>query len=125
MARRLNQEAAKSVYYAGLSEVEALKLVTLNPAKMLHIDNRVGSLKEGKDADVVIWSANPLLNSARVLKTFVDGDLLFDEKTNEELMLKNKAERIRLFEKMADEGKAGKPTQKAKEEIEINKHCLD
>src|SRR3546814_20452507 len=60
MARRLNQEAAKAIKYGGLSEEEALKLVTLNPAKMLHIDDRVGSIKAVKDADLVIWSAKPL-----------------------------------------------------------------
>src|SRR5690606_39492982 len=56
MSRRLNQEAAKSVKYGGMSEEDALKMVTLNPAKMLHIDDRVGSLAPGKDADFVIWS---------------------------------------------------------------------
>ena len=54
MSRRLNQEAAKSVKYGGISEEEAWKFVTLNPAKLLHIDNRVGSIKEGKDADLVL-----------------------------------------------------------------------
>src|SRR5690606_19627560 len=56
MARRLNQEAAKSVKYSGISEEDALKMVTLNPAIMLHIDAQVGSLKPGKDADLVVWS---------------------------------------------------------------------
>ncbi|MGL1562901.1 amidohydrolase family protein, partial [Vibrio parahaemolyticus] len=55
MARRLNQEAAKSVKYGGISEEDALKMVTINPAKMLHVDDRVGSIKEGKDADLVLW----------------------------------------------------------------------
>ena len=54
MSRRLNQEAAKSMKYGGLSETEALALVTINPARMLHLDDRMGSLKEGKDADVVL-----------------------------------------------------------------------
>ncbi|MDD1463716.1 amidohydrolase family protein, partial [Dolichospermum sp. ST_sed2] len=60
MARRLNQEAAKSIKYGGLKETEALKLVTLNPAKMLHIDDKVGSIKVGKVADLVLWTDNPL-----------------------------------------------------------------
>lgn len=60
MARRLNQEAAKSIKYAGMNEEDALKMVTLNPAKLLHVDDRVGSIKEGKDADIVLWSDNPL-----------------------------------------------------------------
>ena len=56
MARRLNQEAAKAVKYGNVSEEEAWKFVTLNPAKLLHVDNRTGSIKEGKDADLVLWS---------------------------------------------------------------------
>src|SRR5690606_23575668 len=59
MGRRLNQEAAKSVKYGGMSEEEALKMVTLNPAKMLHLDNQMGSIKVGKSADVVLWSDHP------------------------------------------------------------------
>ena len=61
MARRLNQEAAKAIKYGGLTEEEAWKLVTLNPAKLLHIDDRVGSVKTGKDADLVLWRMTTLL----------------------------------------------------------------
>src|SRR5204863_992674 len=60
MARRLNQEAAKSVKYGGMSEDDAFKMVTINPAKALHVDDKVGSIKAGKDADLVLWSDNPL-----------------------------------------------------------------
>ena len=60
LARRLYTEAAKAVKYGGTPEVEALKFVTLNPAKLLRIDQRVGSLEPGKDADVAIWSRSPL-----------------------------------------------------------------
>ena len=56
MSRRLNQEAAKAVKYGGASEEDAWKMVTLNPAKLLHIDDKVGSIKVGKDADLVLWS---------------------------------------------------------------------
>src|SRR5690606_3160312 len=73
MARRLNQEAANSVKFGGMSEEDALKMVTLNPAKMLHVDNRVGSIKEGKDADLVLWSDHPLSIYAMSEKTIVDG----------------------------------------------------
>ncbi len=83
MARRLNQEAAKAVKYGGCSEEEALKLVTINPAKLLHIDNRVGSIKKNKDADIVIWSGNPLSIYSKVEQTYVDGKLLFDYYKNE------------------------------------------
>jgi imidazolonepropionase-like amidohydrolase len=78
MARHLNQEAGKSVLYGNVPEEDALKFVTLNPAKMLHIDDKVGSLKAGKDADVVIWTANPLSIYARAEKTFVDGVAYWD-----------------------------------------------
>jgi adenine deaminase len=66
------------VKYGGVSEEEAWKFVTLNPAKLLHIDHRVGSLAPGKDADVVIWSEHPLSIYARAEATFVDGRLYFD-----------------------------------------------
>ncbi|HEY0732414.1 MAG TPA: amidohydrolase family protein, partial [Chitinophagaceae bacterium] len=72
MARRLNQEAAKVVKYGGVSEEEALKMVTLNAAKMLHVDDKVGSLKAGKDGDVVVWSDHPLSIYAKSLYTIVD-----------------------------------------------------
>lgn len=72
-ARRLNFEAAKAVKYGGTSEAEALKFVTLNPARQLGIDHRVGSLEPGKDADFVLWSGSPLDSSSRCLETWVDG----------------------------------------------------
>ena len=59
MARHLNKEAAKSIKYGGVPESEALKMCTLNPATMLHVADRVGSIKVGKDADLVLWSDNP------------------------------------------------------------------
>ena len=76
-ARRLNFEAAKAVKYGGTPEAEALKFVTLNPAKQLGIDHRVGSLESGKDADFVIWSGSPLDSSTRCLETWVDGRCYF------------------------------------------------
>ncbi len=78
MARRLNQEAAKAVKYGNLSEEEAWKFVTLNPAKMLHVDQRVGSLKPGKDADVVVWNDNPLSVYAKAMITIIDGIKFYD-----------------------------------------------
>jgi imidazolonepropionase-like amidohydrolase len=76
--RHLNQEAAKAIKWGGLSEIEALKLVTLNPAKQLRIDGRVGSIEVGKDADLVLYDGHPLAIRSVVQKTFVDGDLYFD-----------------------------------------------
>lgn len=77
-ARRLNIEAAKAMRYGDLSETEALKLITINPAIQLGIQNRVGSIEVGKDADLVIWNAHPLSVYARVDTTFVDGEVFFD-----------------------------------------------
>ena len=76
-ARRLNFEAAKAVKYGGTPEAEALKFVTLNPARQLGIDHRVGSLEVGKDADFVLWSGSPLDSSSRCLETWVDGRCYF------------------------------------------------
>jgi len=78
LARHLNQEAAKGIKYGGLSEEEALKLVTLNPAKQLQIDNRVGSIDRGKDADLTIFDKHPLSNYAKVSKVLIDGQVYFD-----------------------------------------------
>lgn len=78
LARRLNAEAAKAVKYGGLDERAALDLVTLNPARQLRIDSRVGSLDSGKDADFVIWDAHPLSTRARVEQTWIDGRKRFD-----------------------------------------------
>ena len=77
MGRRLNQEASKAIKYGSCSEQEAIKLVTINPAKLLRINDRTGSLKVGKDADIVIWNNPPLSTYAKVEQTFVDGCLLF------------------------------------------------
>ena len=72
LARRLNTEAAKAVKYGGVTQEEALKFVTLNPAKQLRIDKRVGSLEPGKDADFVIWSGNPLSTYSICEQTWID-----------------------------------------------------
>jgi imidazolonepropionase-like amidohydrolase len=78
LARRLNQDAAKAMKYGGLSEEEALRLCTINPAKQLRLDHRMGSIEAGKDADLAIWTAHPLSSYARVDTTFVDGEIVFD-----------------------------------------------
>jgi len=78
LARRLYWEAAKAVKYGGVSETEALKMVTLNPAWQLGIDARVGSIEVGKDADIAIFSAHPFSPDARVETTLVDGVVYFD-----------------------------------------------
>jgi len=77
-ARRLNIEAAKAMRYGDLTEEEALKLITINPAWQLGIQDRVGSIEVGKDADLAIWNANPLSVYARVDTTLIDGEVFFD-----------------------------------------------
>ncbi|MGA9996348.1 MAG: amidohydrolase [Pyrinomonadaceae bacterium] len=77
-ATRLNIEAAKTMKYGDLSEEEALKLVTMNPAWQLGIQDRVGSIDVGKDADVVIWNGHPFSTTSRVETTFIDGEIFFD-----------------------------------------------
>jgi imidazolonepropionase-like amidohydrolase len=113
MARHLNQEAGKSVLYGGMPEEEALKLVTLNPAKMLHIDNKVGSIKVGKDADVVIWSANPLSIYAKAEKTFVDGIAYWDMERDAEVQKTQKTEKARLIQKLVESKNTGARTQRS------------
>ncbi|MGC3960404.1 MAG: amidohydrolase family protein, partial [Verrucomicrobiota bacterium] len=78
LARRLNTEVAKAVKFGGVPEEEALKFVTINAAKQLGIDKRVGSLEPGKDADFVVWSGNPLDSRSVVLQTWIDGKKYFD-----------------------------------------------
>lgn len=107
MGRRLNQEAAKSIKYGGLTEVQALKLVTLNPAKMLHIDDKVGSIKVGKSADIVLWTDNPLSIYAKVNTTMIDGQIYFDKAEDEKLREDIKTERARIIAKLMIEKNKG------------------
>jgi imidazolonepropionase-like amidohydrolase len=111
MGRRLNQEAAKSLKYGGCTEEEALKMVTLNPAKLLHLDDRMGSLKVGKDADIVLWSDHPLSLDAKVEMTIIDGEILYDAKRNKILEEKNKKEKARLVNKMLKYNENGEKVQ--------------
>lgn len=112
MARRLNQEAGKAVLYGNVPEQDALKFVTLNPAKMMHIDNRVGSLKAGKDADVVVWSANPLSIYAKAEKTFVDGIPYWDIDRDAQVRAAQQQEKSRIIQKMIDSKSKGAKTQR-------------
>lgn len=113
MARRLNQEAAKSVLYGGMPEEEAWKMVTLNPAKLLHVDDRVGSIKTGKDADLVLWNDNPLSVYARAEKTWVDGILFFDRVEDAKMQEWVRSERARLVQKLLATKKGGENTERA------------
>ena len=103
MGRRLNQEAAKTVKYGGVSETEALKLVTLNPAKLLHLEERMGSIKPGKDADLVLWTGHPLSIYSRASKTMVDGVIYFDEEIDAKMKEEIDSERNRIIENILRE----------------------
>ncbi len=123
MARRLNQEAAKSVKYGGMSETDALKMVTINPATMMHIDNRVGSIKVGKDADLVLWSDNPLSIYAKAEQTIIDGIVYFTRERDKQLRQQLLAERTRLIRKMLGDKKDGKPVIPAAPSMKVMHTC--
>lgn len=123
MARRLNQEAAKSVKYTDMSEEDALKMVTLNPATMLHVADRTGSIKIGKDADLVLWSDNPLSIYARAEKTIVDGIVYFDNDKDKLLREAIVKERARLIQKMIGAKKGGEKTSPAAPSFREKNYC--
>ncbi len=125
MARRLNQEAAKIVKYGGVTEEEALKMVTLNPAKMLHVDDKVGSLKAGKDGDIVVWSDHPLSIYAKALYTIVDGTVYFDRAKDEEMQKEVDAERLRLVRKLNSEKRSGTPMERPQPSYQLMHTCSD
>jgi imidazolonepropionase-like amidohydrolase len=99
LARRLNTEAAKTVRYGGMSETDALKFVTLNAAKQLRIDDKVGSLEVGKDADFVIWNNSPLSSAVKAEQTWIEGRKYFDIATDNALRADAARERQRLIAK--------------------------
>lgn len=109
LARRLNLEAAKAVKYGGVPRSEALKFVTLNPAKQLGIDDRVGSLEAGKDADLVVWSASPLSTYSRCEQTWVDGRRYFDIEEDKKMRREAAELRSKLVQRILA---SGDPTEK-------------
>ena len=123
MGRRLNQEAAKAVKYGGVSEEDAWKFVTLNPAKLLHLDDKMGSIKIGKDADVVLWSDNPLSIYAKVEKTIIEGAVYYDLEKDEATQDANKKEKARIVEKMIAAKKGGAKTQTPNSKKPKLYHC--
>lgn len=123
MGRRLNQEAAKSMKYGGLSETEALKLVTLNPAIMLHLDKEVGSIKPGKCADLVLWNDHPLSIYAKVNKTIIDGNIYFDRETDLRLRENIREERARLVALLLKQKQNGAKTVKHRGKRQKLYHC--
>ncbi len=123
MGRRLNQEAAKSLKYGAMSPNDAWKLVTLNPAKLLHLDDRMGSLKVGKDADIVVWSDNPLSVNAKAEQTFIDGILFYDIRKQSEENMRNDSERSRIVSLILEAVKAGEKAVPYKTKKQPHYHC--
>jgi imidazolonepropionase-like amidohydrolase len=125
MGRRLNQEAAKAVKYGGASEEDALKMVTLNPAILLHLEDRMGSIKPGKDADIVLWSHHPLSIYAKAEQTYVDGIKYYDAEKDAAYRNWMEQERARLVQKMLEEKKGGAKVEKPTPTEVKNYHCDD
>jgi N-acetylglucosamine-6-phosphate deacetylase len=140
LARRLNTEAAKAVKFGGTPEIEALKFVTINPAKQLRIDSRVGSLEPGKDADFVVWSGPPLDSRSVVLQTWIDGKKYFDRTLAAEraaALVKEREDLIAKAKKLARSAGAGGGGESERDDgsffrvaLEhqfdgVDRHCLD
>jgi imidazolonepropionase-like amidohydrolase len=103
LMRHLNTEAAKAMKYGGATETEALSMVTLNPAKQLGIDKRVGSIDAGKDADLVIYDKYPLSDYAKVQKVLIDGTVYFDRDKEISSLAAKAAEKQKLVDKLKAE----------------------
>ena len=112
LMRHLNTEAAKAIKYGGVSEDEALAMITINPAKQLEIDDRVGSIEPGKDADLVIFDQHPLSNYAKVQKVFIDGRLYFDRDKALSEQAAREARRKELLEKQKKDTKKPEKDEK-------------
>jgi len=125
MARRLNQEAAKGVKYGNMSEEDAWKMVSLNPARMLHLDDRMGSIKVGKDADIVIWSDNPLSIYAKAELTMIDGIVYYDLEKDAAMREWIKSEKARIVRLMMEEKKRGGPLSSPVKQSRRHWHCDD
>ncbi|WP_444671094.1 amidohydrolase family protein [Flavobacterium columnare] len=123
MSRRLNQESAKIVKYGGISEEEAWKMVTLNPAKLLHLDDRIGSIKIGKDADLVLWDDNPLSVYAKVDKTIIEGTLYYDRILDQQHRQSIQLEKIELINQMLQQKNQGASTRPVAKTEKRHYHC--
>ena len=123
MMRRLNQEAAKSMKYGGMSAEDAWKMVTLNPAKLLHIDDRVGSIKEGKEADLVLWNAHPLSVYAKAEKTLIGGIVYFDIEEDQKQQEAIQEERAKLIAELLKAKNSGMKTKAVVKKEDRHFHC--
>ena len=126
LARRLNTEAAKAIKYGGLTPEEAIRFVTLNPAKQLRIENRVGSLEPGKDADFVVWSEQPLSSYARCEQTWIDGRKYFDIEADHKARMEADRQRNLLIQRILNsdsgQGKPGKGARGRRMQESHNHH---
>jgi len=104
LIRRLNTEAAKSIQYCGMAPEDAIKMITINPAKQLKIDRYTGSLKKGKDADFVIWDGNPLSIYSKVEQTWIDGRNYFNRATDKQMRVSLANEKNALIQKALSQG---------------------
>lgn len=123
MSRRLNQEASKAVKYGNVPEEIAWNFVTLNPAKLLQVDDKVGSIKIGKDADVVLWSDNPLSIYAKAEKTVVDGTIFYDLEKEKETLATIQKQRSELINTLLEAKNKGLKTQAPKKKEVKHYHC--
>ena len=118
LARHLNTEAAKATKYGAIPESEALKFVTLNPAKQLRIDHVVGSIEIGKHADLAVWSGRPLSTLSRCEQTWVDGIRYFDRNEDQQLRERDRMLRSRLIQKAMKSEPAGRVASRIVQEEE-------
>ncbi|WGK64369.1 amidohydrolase family protein [Croceiramulus getboli] len=123
MSRRLNQEAAKTVKYGGVSEEDAWKFVTLNPAKLLHLDDKVGTIVPGKDADLVLWNGHPMDIATQAEKTMIEGVVYFDMERDKQLRETLKKEKNQLTTLMLKAKNKGLKTQAPKKKDNEQMHC--
>jgi N-acetylglucosamine-6-phosphate deacetylase len=119
LARHLNHEAAKAVKYGEVPADEALKFVTVNPARQLRIDDRVGSLQEGKDADLVVWSGPPLSNFSRCEQTWIDGRKYFDRSDDERERERVEKMRTELIQKILGSGESMRDPDSPKDDNQL------
>ncbi|HVG25118.1 MAG TPA: amidohydrolase family protein [Thermoanaerobaculia bacterium] len=116
LARHLNHDAAKAMKYGGVTEDEALRLCTINPAKQLRLDHRIGSIETGKDADLAIWTGHPLSSYSRVDTTFIEGEIYFDRQRDLARREADRKEKEERLKKEADEAAKTKKDPKEKKD---------
>ena len=112
LMRHLNTEAAKTMKYGGMTREEALAMVTINPAKQLGVDNRVGSIEVGKDADLVIYDKDPLSTMSKVQKVLIDGTKYFDRDVNLSGRPMKDAEKQKLIDMEKQDARKNAPSRR-------------